>query len=472
MLIAPDLGDISAGSFERSDGRDPDRRGGDARARRHAAALQPAARAVRGAARDAGRRGARRSARSTRSAFEGLKRTNPEVLRALVESKPGEPLDRGRRSAPTCGASTARGDFESIGYRIVGARPARARWSSSRARSRGGPTTCASASASPATSRATTSSTLLVAVPQDLAQPPGRRVADRGAGRAGHALVHRVLPAARTRPAAGSSRRTRRSGSRRAASSTATTRSPTTSSASVQGGLDVGAVLGTWGQLRVGPCRGRASMRGSTPAHRCCPRRARPTAGLRAALFVDQLDARVVPARGLLARRDRATPRWTSLGSEASYSGSKAAARGIKSWGPHTFNLGVAGGTVARTPTCRPTSRSRSAARCGCRPTGSTSSPAAQYAFGRLMYYNRTIPLPDLLGIGRLRRRLGRSRPHQRSLRRPAVAGNAVVGLDLPRRRHVRRPAVPRRGCRRRTLESVPAARRAVAPAQPPGRRG
>ncbi len=93
--------------------------------------------------------------------FEGLERTNPEVLRALVESKPGEPL-----SEEKIGADLRRiyGTRRFREHRLPhhAGTPARARWSSSRGRSRGGPTTCASASASRATSRATMRSTLLV----------------------------------------------------------------------------------------------------------------------------------------------------------------------------------------------------------------------------------------------------------------------------------------------------------------------
>ena len=211
-------------------------------------------------------------------------------------------------------------------------------------------------------------------------------------------------------------------------------------------------------------------MRGSTLGSPVLPSTRETTAGLRAALFVDQVDAAWFPREGysLLATAYAA---MDSLGSETSYSRLEASARGIESWGPHTFNLGVAGGSSLDSD--MPAYEQFS--------LGGPLQLSAyqlnefvgrQYAFGRLMYYNRTIPLPDLLGTGDLRWRLGRSCPHQRSGRWPAVAGNLVVELGLPRRGHVRRPAVPRRWCRRRTLESVPVAGRAVAPAQPPGRRG
>ncbi len=51
--------------------------------------------------------------------FVGLERTNPEVLRALVETKPGEPLSE-EKLGHDLRRVYGRGDFESIGYRIGG----------------------------------------------------------------------------------------------------------------------------------------------------------------------------------------------------------------------------------------------------------------------------------------------------------------------------------------------------------------
>ena len=159
VLIAPDLGDISAATFDRSAdairiGEEATRAMADS-LRRYS--LPP--RAVRGAARDAGRRaqGARHRRRDPRrraGAHEpgGAARAGREQARRAA--------DRRRRSAPTCGASTARGDFESISYHIVGGDTGpRAMVIEPREKIVGRPTTCGSASASRATSRATTSST-------------------------------------------------------------------------------------------------------------------------------------------------------------------------------------------------------------------------------------------------------------------------------------------------------------------------
>ena len=122
------------------------------------------------------------------------------------------------------------------------------------------------------------------------------------------------------------------------------------------------------------------------------------TAGLRAALFIDQVDAAWFPRKGysLLATAYAA---MDSLGSETSYNRLQASARGIKSWGPHTFNLGVEGGSSLGSD--MPAYEQFSLGgplRLSAYQLNEFSG--RQYAFGRLMYYNRTIPLPDLLGTG------------------------------------------------------------------------
>jgi NTE family protein len=50
--------------------------------------------------------------------FEGLERSNPEVLRPLVQSQPGEPLSE-ERIAADLRRIYGRGDYESVGYRIA-----------------------------------------------------------------------------------------------------------------------------------------------------------------------------------------------------------------------------------------------------------------------------------------------------------------------------------------------------------------
>ena len=159
VLIAPDLGDISAVKFDRSKdairiGEEATRALADKLTRYSLPPEQYAA--LRGTP---GRRGEGRSAPSTRSASRDWRGTNPAVVRELVESKPGEPLSEEKIGADLRRIfGTRRLREHRLPDRRRGRRPARD-GHRRRRRSRGGPTTCASASASPATSRATTSST-------------------------------------------------------------------------------------------------------------------------------------------------------------------------------------------------------------------------------------------------------------------------------------------------------------------------
>ena len=75
-----------------------------------------------------------------------------------------------------------------------------------------------------------------------------------------------------------------------------------------QVGLDGGAVLGTWGQLRVGPC-GRTSTRASTRARRCCRRSTRTRPAFARELFVDQFNHAWFPTDGVSRDGSRPTRR-------------------------------------------------------------------------------------------------------------------------------------------------------------------
>src|SRR5262245_58566713 len=116
ILIAPDLGDISAGSFERS--ADAIRVGEEAaRAaanslRRYSLPPEQYAALRKRQIRESGTLGAVDEIR-----FEGLQRTNPEVLRSLLESRAGEELTEEKVSADLR-RIYGRGDFESIDYLI------------------------------------------------------------------------------------------------------------------------------------------------------------------------------------------------------------------------------------------------------------------------------------------------------------------------------------------------------------------
>ena len=118
VLIEPALGDISASSFARSTdairiGEEATRKLAPSLARYSLPPEQYAAlRATQVAA-------GKSLGTVDEIRFEGLERTNPEVLRSLVESKPGEPLTEQKVSADLR-RIYGRGDFESVDYHISG----------------------------------------------------------------------------------------------------------------------------------------------------------------------------------------------------------------------------------------------------------------------------------------------------------------------------------------------------------------
>ena len=117
VLIEPQLGDISAGSFDRA--ADAIRIGESAaralqdKLKRYS--LSPAQYAALRSQQNVGRA---ELGSVDEIRFEGLQRSNPEVLRPLVQSKPGEPLDE-ERIAADLRRIYGRGDYESVGYRIA-----------------------------------------------------------------------------------------------------------------------------------------------------------------------------------------------------------------------------------------------------------------------------------------------------------------------------------------------------------------
>ncbi|HSD43913.1 MAG TPA: patatin-like phospholipase family protein, partial [Burkholderiales bacterium] len=124
VLISPDLGDISASSFER---QDEAIRIGEAAAREMTDALKrysiPEAEYAALRKTQVVARGSLGTVEQIR--FEGIERTNAEVLAALVQSKPGEELTE-EKLAADLRRIYGRGDFDGVDYRIdrVGPTPA------------------------------------------------------------------------------------------------------------------------------------------------------------------------------------------------------------------------------------------------------------------------------------------------------------------------------------------------------------
>ncbi len=375
VLIAPDLGDISAATFDRSADADQDRRGSDARDGRQAQALQPAARPVRGAAQDAGRRG------------EGARHRRRDPRRGAGAHEPGGGARRWsrasrasrsprRRSAPTCAASTGPATSRAsatgssagdIGPRAMVIEPKEKSWGADYLRFGLGLASDFQGDNAFNAARP---------VPEDLAQPPGRRMADRGPDRPEHASVHRVLPAGerggavvRRRPAALIGQQTRGAfvGEDKVADYL----------------ISVGAGRGRRRReprnlgpgARAAPS-GRRSTRGSTPALRCCLRSGRRRRGCGRRCSSTRRTTPASPRRatdcvGHGLRRDDVVRIGAQLpaarGSGARHPGA----------GDPTRSTSPPAAARRSGRTCPRTNPSRSAVRCGCRATASTSSRGA-----------------------------------------------------------------------------------------------
>jgi NTE family protein len=164
-----------------------------------------------------------------------------------------------------------------------------------------------------------------------------------------------------------------------------------------QVGLEAGAVLGTWGQLRGGAVWTHvdASVDTGSPV---LPSVKETTAGLRAGLFVDQTDHAFFPTRGFAAGGS-AYAAMTSFGSALNYQRLDGRIRGAHSWGPHTLGYLVSGGTDLGSdmPAYESFTLGGPLRLSGYRIN---QFAGREFAFGRLMYYKRIFPLPDLLGSG------------------------------------------------------------------------
>jgi NTE family protein len=118
VLIVPDLGDISVAKYDRA--KDAIKIGEEA-TRKMAASLArysiPPEQYAALRAKQAAPTVALGAVDEIR--FEGLQRTNPEVLRGLVETKPGEPLDEEKIGADLR-RIYGRGDFEGVDARVIG----------------------------------------------------------------------------------------------------------------------------------------------------------------------------------------------------------------------------------------------------------------------------------------------------------------------------------------------------------------
>jgi len=393
VLITPDLGDISAGSFERSSDAI---RVGETQARALAESLRryslPPERYEALRRRQVPERKAAVPVDEIR--FEGLQRTNPEVLRSLLETKPGEPLDEERVSADLR-RIYGRGDFESVDYRIqqeAGRRvmviePREKEW---------GPDYLRFGIGLATDFQGENYFNILAQYRRTwLNRLGGEWLSELQVGQHtffGTEFLQPVEERGRYFVAPSF-----RFGQQLRGVFIGDDRVGEYQTKETRVGLDAGAFLGTWGETRLGAVWRNVNAHAETgPA--ILPEAKETTAGMRGLLFVDQLDSAWFPRSGFRF----ATTVYVadeSFGSDRDYQRADAEVTAVKTWRSHTVNFKLAGGTdfQSNLPGYETFTLGGPLRLSGYRID---QFSGRRFAFGRLMYYNRAIPLPDLLGSG------------------------------------------------------------------------
>jgi NTE family protein len=394
VFIEPDLGDISAGTFDRS--ADAIRIGEQAaravadKLRRYS--LPPeqyaALRAIQvSQAKALGTVGDIR--------IEGLQKTNPAVVHELVESKPGEPLTEEKVGADMRRIFGTR-DYESISYRIVGGdlgpramiiEPREKSW---------GPDYLRFGLGLASDFRGDNQFNALVQYRRTwLNRLGGEWTSEAQIGQDTHVATEFYQPLNEAgkwfvAPSAFIGQKTRSVfvGDDKIAEYLVGVG---------QVALDAGAVLGTWGQVRAGPVWSRINARIDT-GEPTLPSVRETTAGLRAGIFIDQTNHAWFPTEGygFVGTAYAAT---SALGSAQNYQRLEGSGRAIRSWGSNTVNVALKGGTDlgSNMPAYEAFTLGGPLELSGYRIN---QFAGREYAFGRAMFYNRFFPLPDILGSG------------------------------------------------------------------------
>ena len=327
--------------------------------------------------------------------FEGLERTNAEVLRGQLESKPGEPLEEAK-----IGADLRRiyglGSFESVDYRIesgVGGpramviTPREKLW---------GPDYLRFGLGLQSDFQGDNAFNLLVQYRKTWLNRLGAEwLTEAQVGQDTHLYTEFYQPLHEAgiwfvSPFAGIGQVTRPvfSGDDKIAEYLVGT---------ARAGVDFGAVLGTVGTVRLGAQWQQVDAKVETGSS-ALPSARELTAGPRAALVIDQVDHAFFPRAGYRAIAN-AYAATTSFGSAQNYQRVEGLGNVVHSWGPHTVNVSIQGGSDLGSgmPAYEAFSLGGPLRLSGFR-IGQFNGH--EFAFGRAMYYNRIHALPDLLGSG------------------------------------------------------------------------
>jgi NTE family protein len=393
VLIEPALGDITASDFDRA--KDAIRLGEEG-ARKLAASLsryslppeQYAALRARQVAPNA------ELGTVAEIRFEGLERTNADVLRGLVRSTPGEPLTQ-----ETIGADLrriyGRGDFESVDYHITTEGGPRAMVITPREKL-WGPDYLRFGLGLESDFQGDNEFNLLVQYRRTwLNELGGEWLSELQVGQDTHVNTEFYQPLHKAGiwfgslyGGVGQISRGVFSGDDQVATYLVGT---------AQAGVDVGAVLGTWGTVRAGAVWTQVNARVDV-GDPILPSVRELTAGPRVLFGVDQLDHAWFPQRGY-ATQLAYYAATKSFGSAVDYQRLDARGNYVESWGSHTVSLFASGGTDFGTdmPAYESFTLGGPLRLSGFRLNQFSGN---EYAFARAMYYKTLFALPDILGSG------------------------------------------------------------------------
>jgi len=327
--------------------------------------------------------------------IEGLERTNPEVVRQLVQTQPGEPLDNEKIGADLR-RIYGRGDFESVDAHVVGSAggprvmvitPTEKDW---------GPDYLRFGLGLESDFQSDNAFNLLVQYRKTWLNHLGAEWLTEGqVGQDTHLysefyqpLNERGVWFGSLYGQIGETTRPVFSGDDRIAEYLIQ---------SARVGADLGVTLGTLGALRVVPqwTHVHADVDTGSPV---LPTVSQPTAGIRVGFNLDALDQAWFPQNGynVSVSYYGATK---DMGSAQNYQRFEARGQYAMSWGPNTVNMVAAGGTdFGSNMPAYETFALGGPLRLSAFRLNQFSG--RDYAFGRLMYYNRIFPLPPILGSG------------------------------------------------------------------------